>query len=575
VTAVGTSRDLDGAVGPGSARARGPTGRPGWSRPAPVPLLVAGGVVAAAAVLPAAYLVVRASEAGLDGVVDIVGSPRTVGLLARTALLAVAVTTASVLVAVPLAWLTVRTDLPLRRAWVVLTALPLAIPTYVGGFTFVAALGPRGIVQGWLAPLGVERLPSIYGFPGAWLALTLFTYPYVLLTVRAALRRVDPSLEEASRILGRGRLATFWHVTLPQLRPAVTAGALLVALYTLSDFGAVSLLRFDSFTRVIYAQYRGSLDRSAAAVLGLVLIALTLAVLTAETRTRGRAGYHRLHGSGAREPALVLLGRWRWPAFAACTGLVAVALVLPLGVIGYWLVRGVAAGEPLRLTTTLAANSVVASALGAAVALLAAWPVAVLAARHPGRVARLVERASFTGYALPGVVVALSLVFFGARVVPALYQTRTMLVFAYVVLFLPQAVGALRSSLLQVPPSLEEASRLLGRRRLSTLRHVVLPLVRPGALAGGALVFLTCMKELPATLLLAPTGYSTLATQVWSATSEAFFGRAAAPALALVLLSSLPMALLVLRESERPPGDRPPEEGGRDPVGAGAPAPSS
>jgi iron(III) transport system permease protein len=163
----------------------------------------------------------------------------------------------------------------------------------------------------------------------------------------------------------------------------------------------------------------------------------------------------------------------------------------------------------------------------------------------------LVERASFTGFAPPGVVAPLALVFFGARVVPGLYQTRTLLVFAYVVLFLPQAVGAIRASLLQVNPTLEEASRLLGRSRAATTRAVVLPLVRPGVLAGVALVFLTCMKELPATLLLAPTGYDTLATQVWSATTEAFFGRAAAPALALVALSALPMALLVVREGDR------------------------
>jgi iron(III) transport system permease protein len=495
---------------------------------------------------------------------------RTVELLARTAGLAVSVTAASVALAVPLAWLTVRCDLPGRRAWVVLTALPLAIPTYVGGYAFIAALGPQGMVQGWLAPLGIESLPSIYGFWGAWLALTLFSYPYVLLTVRAALRRLDPSLEEASRTLGRSRRATFWRVVVPQLRPAITAGALLVALYTLSDFGAVSLLRFDSFTRAIFVQYRASLDRSAAATLGLVLIVLTVVVLAAEARSRGRGQYHRLHGGGTRPAGVVALGRWRWPATAGCAALVALALAMPLGVIGYWLGRGLAAGEPLRLTSTLMGHSLVASALGAVVSVVAAWPVAVLAARHPGRFSRLVERASYTGYALPGVVVALSLVFFGARVVPAVYQTRTLLVFAYVVLFLPQAVGALRASLLQVSPSLEEASRLLGRSRLATTREVVLPLVRPGILAGGALVFLTCMKELPATLLLAPTGYETLATQVWNATSEAFFGRAAAPALALVLLSALPMALLVIREAEAPP------TGPRDldlAVGTGAPVP--
>ncbi|MBW3610280.1 MAG: iron ABC transporter permease [Actinobacteria bacterium] len=513
-------------------------------------LALAGVAVAAATLLPAVYLVLRAGAAGLDGVVDVITAGRTLELLVDTALLALSVTAASIALAVPLAWLTVRTDLPGRRIWVVLVALPLAIPSYVGGFAYVAALGPRGLVQGWLAPLGVEELPAIYGFPGAWLVLTLFSYPYVLLTVRAALRRLDPSLEEASRTLGRGRRATFWRVIVPQLRPSIAAGGLLVALYTLSDFGAVSLLRFDSFTRVIYVQYRASLDRSAAATLGLVLITLMLVVLAAESRSRGRADYHRLHGGGARRAPLVPLGRWRWPAAAACAALVGLALVVPVGVIVYWLGRGLAAGEPLRLTTTLIGHSLVVSALGALVALVAAWPVAVLAARHPGRLSRLVERASYTGYALPGVVVALALVFFGARVEP-IYQTRTLLVFAYVVLFLPQAVGAIRASLLQINPSLEEVSRLLGRSKAATTRSVVLPLVRPGALAGMALVFLTCMKELPATLLLAPTGYDTLATQVWSATSEGFFGRAAAPALALVVVSALPMALLVLREADR------------------------
>lgn len=530
-------------------------GAPRRARPARRPPSVATGALVAVAVgvgllslVPAVYLVVRGSEAGITRMVDIATEGRTFALLVRTGVLALTVTAASVAISVPVAWLTVRTDLPWRRAWVVLTALPLAIPTYVGGYTFVAALGPRGIAQGWLEPLGVQRLPSIYGFPGAFLALTLFSYPYVLLTVRAALRRLDPSLDEASRSLGSGRLKTFVRITLPQLRPAIVAGSLLVALYALHDFGAVSLLRFDSFTRVIYTQYRGSLDRSAAAVLGLVLMAVTLVIVTAELRTRGRAAYHRLHGGGARAATPIPLGRWRWPAAAACGLLVLVALVLPLGVITYWFVRGTSSDEPLRLTVDLIGNSLQASALGALVSLVAAWPVAILSVRRPGLLASIVERATYVGYALPGVVVALSLVFFGARVVPAIYQTRTLLVFAYVVLFLPQAVGALRTSLLQVSPSLEEASRLLGARPLATTRRVVLPLVRPGVLAGLALVFLTCMKELPATLLLAPTGYQTLATQVWGATSEAFFSRAAAPALALVVLSAIPMLLLAKGE---------------------------
>lgn len=551
---------------PGGSVPTGSPGRPVRAGSSVVTLLAL--LVGAGAALPLAYLVVRASEVGWRRALEIATSARALELLFDTSLLAVSVTLSTVAIAVPLAWLTVRTDLPGRRFWGVVTALPLAVPTFVGGYVFISAFGPRGMVQGWLAPLGIERLPSIYGFRGAWLVLTLFSYPYVLLTVRGALRGLDPSLEEASRTLGRGRTTTFFRVVLPQLRPSITAGALLVALYTLSDFGAVSLLRFDSFTRAIFVQYRASLDRSTAAVYGLMLVVITLAVLVIEQRTRGRDRYHRLHGGGRRQPPPHHLGRWRWPAVALCSLLVTLALVVPLVVIGYWFWRGTSAQEPLRLTWTLAANSVRASALGAGAAVLAAWPVAWLTVRRPGRWAVVVERLAWSGYALPGVVVALALVFFGARVVPPLYQTMWMLVFAYVVLFLPQAVGAIRASLLQVTPSLEEASRLLGVGALASFRRIVLPLTAPGVSAAAALVFLTCMKELPATLLLAPTGYSTLATQVWSATAEAFFARAAAPAAALVVLSALPMALLVLREADRTPASPGPAGGTPAPGGA-------
>lgn len=527
-------------------------------------------LVAVGAATPLTYLLIRASEVGVVDAFTIATSQRSRQLLFDTALLAAAVTAASVVIAVPLAWLTVRTDLPARRLWVVLTALPLAVPTYIGGFVVIAAFGPRGIVQGWLEPLGVDRLPDIYGFRGAWLVLTLFSYPYVLLPVRAALRRLDPGLEEASRMLGVGPVRTFWRVVVPQLRPSISAGALLVTLYTLSDFGAVSLMRFNSFTRAIFIQYRGSLDRSTAAVYGVVLVLLTLTILVIEQRTRGREQYHRLHAGGARSARTVALGRLRWLAFGACSLLVVVALVVPLAVISYWFWRGLSAEEPLRLTWELARNSMWASALGAAASVLAAWPVALLSVRRPGRMSRLVEAMSWSGYALPGVVVALSLVFFGARVVPAVYQTMWMLTFAYVVLFLPQAIGSIRASLLQITPTLEEASRLLGRGPISTFARVVVPLARPGVSAGAALVFLTAMKELPATLLLAPTGYPTLATQVWNATSEAFFARAAAPAAALILLSAVPMAFLVLRENaEDPPRPTAPEPQGPVP-GPGA-----
>lgn len=510
----------------------------------------AGCAVAAAALLPVAYLVVRASEAGAAGMLDIATNDRSVGLLIRSGLLAVLVAVTAVGLGVPLAWLTVRSDLPLRRMWSVVLALPLAIPSFIGGYAFVAALGPKGMVQGWLAPLGVERLPEIYGLFGAWLLISLLTYPYVFLTVRAALRRLDPALEEASASLGRDRRRTFLRVVLPQLRAAMTSGALLAALYALSDFGAVSLLRFNSFTRAIFFQYKASFDRTPAAVLSLVLVVLTGAVLAAELRSRGRAAYHRSSAGTRRAVPTVSLGRWRWPAFAGCLALAVIGLGIPLGVTGYWLGRGISQGQTLGFTWTAARHSLEASALGGGVAVAAAWPVAWLSVRHRGRVSGVVEASTWIGHALPGVVIALSLVFFGARYALDLYQTRTMLVFAYVVLFLPIAVGAIRSSLLQVSPSLDEAARSLGSSRLEAWRRVLAPLVAPGVGAGFALVFLTAMKELPATLLLAPTGYSTLATEVWSAASSVFFARAAVPAIALIVLASVPLALLTMRERE-------------------------
>lgn len=512
--------------------------------PPPAWLVAVGALVALLGLVPIGYLLALAMGSG-ESALALALRDRTLAVLARTMLLAATVTAAAIMVAVPLAWLTTRSDLPGRRAWTVLATLPLVVPSYVGGYAVVAAFGPRGALQSLLEPLGVARLPELYGFPGAALALTLFSFPYVVLSVRGSLLRLDPAYEEVSRSLGRGPWRTFWSVTLPQLRPAVGAGALLVALYSLADFGAVSLLQFDSFTRAIFVQYRASFDPTLAAVLSLMLVACTGAVLLAESRLRGRLRYHRVGGGVARLAAPVRLGAWRWPALAYCAAVVGLSVVLPVGTIGYWLVRGLAAGEPLNLVADAAGNSVLAGGLAAALAVLASIPVAVLAVRHSGPIASLVERATYAGFALPGIVVGLAFVFVAARYVPAVYQTLPLLLVAYLVRFAPEAVGVTRASLLQVSPRIEEAARVLGRRPMAVLREVTLPVIRPGLVAGGALVFLTAMKELPTTILLAPTGFDTLAVRIWSATSEGFFARAAAPALLMIGVAAASLALLL------------------------------
>lgn len=508
-------------------------------------IVLVAAAVAAAMLLPSAYLVYRVSG-DLAASWDVVTSESVVRSLVRTAALAGAVTGSSIVLSVPLAWLTVSTDLPFRRVWSVLLSLPLVFPSYVGAFALVAALGPRGMLQDLLEPLGVDRLPEFYGFEGAVIVLTLFTFPYVLLPARAAFRGIDGTMLDAARGLGSGGVTSFMRVALPQVRPALIGGGLLVCLYTLSDFGAVSILRFDSLTRVIYLNYTAALDRTAAAAAALMLVFLALAVIVFEQSVRGKARYH---ARGVRSaPREVRLGGWKWPALAFCGGVVAVSLVLPFAVIVYWLVRGIEAGQTFSFVWQAAVNSAYASALAAAVALAAAMPLAFLSVRRPGWVSNLLERVTYAGFAIPGITIALALVFFAANYAPWIYQTLALLVFAYVVRFLPQALSAARSSLVQVNPNTEEAGRGLGRGMPYVFARVTAPQMAGGLWAGGVLVFLTAMKELPATLLLSPLGFDTLSTEIWSATTEAVFSRAAVPALILVLVSIVPMTLLVARE---------------------------
>jgi iron(III) transport system permease protein len=496
--------------------------------------------------LPLAYLVVRSTTASRDAwrVLD----ATTARLVLDTGLLVAIVVAAAVVVGVPLAWLVTRTDLPGRTVWAVAGALPLVIPSYVAALALLGALGPRGLLQGVLEQaFGVERLPEIYGLPGAVVALTLSTYPYVYLLSAAALRDLDPALEDAARGLGRSRWGVFRRVTLPSLRPAVAGGGLLVALYVLSDFGAVSLMQYPALTRAIYLQYQAQFDRDPAVILALVLVLLTAFVLLGESRFRRRGRYHAAAATPVRRPTRIALGRWRWPALGFCALVVSAFLILPVAVLGYWTWQAIPLGRPIELAWQAALNSALASAVAAGIAVVAALPVAFLSERHPALWTRLLERASFSANALPGIVIALALVFFGARYAGPLYQTLALLVFAYVVRFLPQALAALGSAVRTVSPRYEEASRGLGRGPVATVALVTAPLVRPGLLAGAALVFLSSMKELPATLLLRPIGFDTLATEIWQATSVAAYSEAAPSALLLIAVSAPFVYLLVGR----------------------------
>ena len=513
----------------------------------PLPIGVPAALVALGMALPIVYLAVRTLGAGSE-TWDLLFRSRTLEIILRTLLLIGAVSAACVVVAVPLAWLTVRTDLPFRRLWSILVSLPIVIPSYIGAFLIIVALGPRGMLQdalGWA--FSVERLPDIYGFPGALLTLTLLSYPYVLLTVSAGLWKLDASLEEASRNLGSSRWRTFFVVTLPQLKPSMAAGALLVALYTLSDFGAVSLLQYETLTAAIFVQYDSALDRTIAAALSMVLVVMALLIIVTEAGTRARFKYFGSTPGPDRPAPLVPLGRWRWPAMGYCSLVVLASLAIPVAILLYWVVRGFSSEESMSFVWGAAWSSFYVSALSAALMALAALPVAIMVVRYPSYVANVIERLSYVGFALPGITIALALVFFASNYASPLYQSLALLVFAYVVLFLPTALGSIRASLLQISPKLEEAARGLGSSPVRAFCIITIPLLRSGIFAGAALAFLLTMKELPATLILGPLGFTTLATSVWSAATEAMFAQAAVASLLLVLVSSVPMGFIVLR----------------------------
>lgn len=524
------------------------------ARNAPVFIWVPAVVIALLLLLPIVYLFARAADAGTD-VWDMVFRERTAVIWWNTIRLAGGVGATTVAIAVPLAWLVTRTDLPFRRFWSTIAALPLVIPSYAGALAVIGALGPRGFVQGWLEPLGVERLPSIYGYLGAWAMLSLFTYPYVFLSVRAMLRQMDPALEEASQSLGRGTVRTALTVTLPRLRPAIAAGALLAMLYTVSDFGVVTLMRYDAFTRVIYTQYRAAFDRTYAAALGILLVLFALGLLYFESRMRGKAAYHRIGSGTGRAPKPIRLGKMRIPALIFTSTIALLSLGVPIGALTYWMITGTSTGRDLDKVPAAIGNSLLIGALAALAVTALAMPIAVMLVRYPGKLSRMTERLTYVGYALPGIVIALAFVFMGARFMLPIYQTLPLLVLALAIRYIPQGVGSIKSSLLQINPRLEDASRCLGCSIYDSVRRVSWPLAWPGITAGAALVFLTVVKELPITLLLRPTGFDTLATEIWDATGAGQYGRAATSALILIALSAVPTLILSGRNETRAPAE--------------------
>ena len=494
-------------------------------RLAPAPL-AAGLLVAVFSLVPLFYVVDAVVGMGASDARDLLVRPRVLELLGNTLALLGGTVVVTVLLGVGTALLVVRTDLPLKPLWHALMAAPLAVPAFVNSYAWVSLTYD---VQSWA---------------GAVLVISLSYYPLVYLPVVGTLAVLDAAPEEVAWSLGRSQLQALLSVVLPRLWPAVAGGALLVALHVLAEFGALQMLGYQTFTTAIYGQYRSAFASDGGTVLAAVLVVLCVGLLGMELLARGRRRLWRVGRGSARVAEPLRLGRARPAVLVGLVGLVALTLGVPMAALVRWMVIGSSTEFPLDELGRALGSTLGLAALGALLTTVLAIAPAWLAVRTRGRVATVLERCTYLTNAMPGIVVALALVYFSIRVVPDWYLTTPVLVAAYAMLFLPRAVVSIRASLEHAPPALDEVAHSLGQSGPATLRRVTLPLVAPGLGAAIALVFLAVSTELTATLVLSPTGTRTLATEFWSHSSAVEYG-AAAPYAVLLVLVSVPATVLL------------------------------
>lgn len=506
---------------------------------------------------PAIYLLIRNFTADADPF-GLILTDRIQGPLWRTVKLAVLVSLSAGALGTGLAWLTTRTDLPFAKTFSVLLTLPLVYPTFIGAAALVRTLNPGGIVNDALSGLGVARTPTLSGLFGAWLVLTLLTYPYVFLPVAARFSRLPASIEQSARLLGNSALHVFTRIIVPQAAGSIIAGMLLVFLYAISDFGAVAILRYDTLTRAIDTNQLA--NRPVALALSLMLLVLAGLVVTAERL----AGRRRIVSASPRSTAMtaLTLGRGRIPAIGFVGLVVTFALGAPLLALADWSIRGLITsnqtGRQLTVDSAeiaeITGNTLGVSAIAAISSVIIVLPIALLVGRYRTRIGNIGHAVAISTFALPGILIALTGTFFIRQTdwtFDTFHNSMAILIFSYTVRFAALAMGTALLAVHAVPERLRDASQSLGadqRRRFGT---VELPLMAPGLLAAGGLVLLSTMKELPISLLLSPFEFETLSTRIFSTFNESFVTEAGLMALTLVALSFVATWVLIIRPLSR------------------------
>jgi iron(III) transport system permease protein len=457
--------------------------------------------------------------------------PRVAELLVNTALLVVLTVPTCAGLALALAWLTERSDVYAARMWSALAVAPLAVPAFVHSYAWISLA------------------PGFNGLAAGVLVSVLAYFPFLYLPLAAALRRLDPGLEDAASSLGLAPWSVFWRVILPQLRLALCGGSLLIGLHLLGEYGLYVMIRFDTFTTAIIDQFQSAYNGPAANMLADVLVMLCFGFLAIEVALRGEERYARVGSGAARPAAKARLGRYRTIALLLPLLVSGLALGVPLITLARWLIAGGSAIWRIDEIATTLGQTLVLALAGAAITTVAAIPMAWLSIRAPGRWQRVLEGSNYIVGSMPGVVVALALVTITVRVALPLYQTIWTILFGYMVMFLPRALVSLRASIAQAPVELEEAAASLGRSPVRALWAVTMRLAAPGAAASMALVSLGITNELTATQMLAPNGTRTLAMAFWAYSSEIDYA-AAAPYALIMVAFSMPLTLLLYVQSK-------------------------
>lgn len=488
------------------------------------------------------------------------------GMVANTLIL-LALVSAGVTAGGTLAgWLVARRRFPGSGFFEWALLLPLAMPAYVMAYAYTDVLQYAGPVQSWLrTTFGWSRgdywFPDVRSVGGAAVMFVFALYPYVYLLARVAFQERPPALVEAARTLGVSRAAAFWRVELPLARPAIAAGVSLALMETLADFGTVAYFGVETFTTGIYRAWFALGDRAAAAQLASVLLAFVVGAVVLERASRGR---QRTYGAARGRPgtrfATQRLAGWRaGAATLVCAIAVTVGFALPV----LLLVRIVRGDPDVTLGPRFFAwawNSVHVAAIAALVIVVAAVLVAYAVRLAPGAATRGASRALTMGYAVPGTVLAVGVLLplsiidnayadwrrAVTGVSPGLLLTGTVvaLIYAYAIRYFAVAWNAVEPGFVRITPAMDAAARGLGAGVIGTLRRVHLPLLARSGAAALLLVFVDVMKELPATLVLRPFNFDTLATQAYQLARDERLAEAALPSFAIVLAGLVPIVLL-------------------------------